>query len=89
MQTDESRQRVLVAVKANLTAAKCTVAAAREKARYSDEPHEQMETRAVRGIFAAAKIRSPDLLEHETLDIKGGAVAILGKNKGRTTKEQF
>ena len=38
-------------------------------------------------LFAATKIRGPDLLEHETLDIKGGAATILGKKEGRTAKD--
>ena len=38
-----------------------------------------------KSLLAAAKIRGPNLLEHETLDIKGGAATILGNNQERTS----
>ena len=55
-----------------------------------------MEIRVIRvyslqwkSLFAVAKIHGPDLLEHETLDIKGGAAAILGNNQDKMTEDQF
>ena len=66
------------------------------KAHYSGEPQDQMEIRAIQAyslqrkrILAAAKLCGPDLLEHETLDIKGGVAAILGKEEERMAKDQF
>ena len=72
-----------------LTIVKLNVAA-----RCRGEPQDQMEIREQpklqqKRIFTVAKIRGPNLLEHETLDIEGGAVAILGKEEERTVKDPF
>ena len=106
MQTNKSRQGVLAAANANLAAAKTTLAAVREKLAAAKNlkikwRQEQSELTCFsenpfslqwKSLFTAAKVRDPDLLEHETLYIKGEVAAILReKKKGeeRTAKDQF
>ena len=75
MQTVESRQGVLAAVKANLVAMKTTLTAAKEMLVVA----KNLRIKWRQEQFAAAKIRGLDLLEHEILDIKGRGAPILGK----------
>ena len=79
MQIDKSRQRGFIAVNANLTRAKTTLAAAnanfvqrRISGSNGDQSNPSLPAQQ-KSFFAAVIIRGLNLLEHKTLDIKGEA----------------